>query len=115
MALEQRGELVSLTLGSGDGLYRVGGGGVLHSDLADGGELQRPTFGFKTWTGSLSVCTSHSYASSIAPSGSENRAGWLPKVHRVPQLGRKSEHNQPLYMGVLVPTRRGFGILTILS
>jgi hypothetical protein len=40
-ASERRGKLVSLNLGSGDGLYRVGGGGMPHSDLADGGELLR--------------------------------------------------------------------------
>jgi hypothetical protein len=34
MASEWRGALAQ-TLGSGDGLYRVGGGAVLHSDLAN--------------------------------------------------------------------------------
>jgi hypothetical protein len=71
-ALEQHGELISLTLGSGDGLYRVGNSGVLHSDLADDGELLRPTFGFKVRIGSLPASTSRSYADSIAPSGGEN-------------------------------------------
>jgi hypothetical protein len=89
-ASERCVELVSLTLGSGDVLYRVGVSHVLHSDLADGGELLRPTFGFKTWTGSLPASTSHSYAGSIAPSGGENRDRWLPKVRRVPQLVGKN-------------------------
>jgi hypothetical protein len=47
MALEQRGELISLTLGSGEGLHRVGDGGVLHSDLANGWELLRCLSGSK--------------------------------------------------------------------
>jgi hypothetical protein len=86
MALERRRELISLTLGSGDELYRVGGGGILHSDLADVEELLQSTFSFKNGMRSLPASTPCSYASSIAPSGSENRARWLPKVRRVPQL-----------------------------
>jgi hypothetical protein len=86
MALERRGELVSLTLGSGDELYRVGSDDVLHSDLADVEELLRSTSDFKNGMRSLSVSTSRSYAGSIAPSGGENGARWLPKVRRVPQL-----------------------------
>jgi hypothetical protein len=89
-ALEWRGELVSLTLGRGDELYRVGDGGVLHSDLADIEEALRSTSGFKNGMRSLSASTSRSYAGSIAPCGSENRARWLPMVRRVPQLVGKN-------------------------
>jgi hypothetical protein len=85
-ALERCGELISLTLGSGDELYRVGGGSVLHSDLADIEELLRSTSGFKNGLRSLPASTSLSYACSIAPCGGENRARWLPKVRHVPQL-----------------------------
>jgi hypothetical protein len=67
-------------------LYQVGGCGILHSNMADDGELLWPTFGFKVGTGSLPACTSHSYAGSLAPSGGGNRARWLRKVWRVPQL-----------------------------
>jgi hypothetical protein len=85
-ALKQCRELISLTLGSGDELYRVGGSGVLHSDLAHIEEPLRSTSGFKNGTTSLPASTPHSYDGSIAPSGSENQARWLPKVWRVPQL-----------------------------
>jgi hypothetical protein len=64
----------------------VGSGGVLHSDFADIEELLQSTSGFKNGTRSLLASTSHSYARSIAPSGGENRARWLPKVRRVTQL-----------------------------
>jgi hypothetical protein len=37
--LERHGELILLTLGSGDGLHQVGNSGVLHSNMANGGEL----------------------------------------------------------------------------
>jgi hypothetical protein len=59
-ALEQRRELISLTLDSGDGLYRVGGDGILHSDLADGGEILQTAFSFKIWMGSLPASTPRS-------------------------------------------------------
>jgi hypothetical protein len=49
-ASERHEELNLLTLGSGDGLHRVGDGGILHSDLADGGELLWCLSGFKNWT-----------------------------------------------------------------
>jgi hypothetical protein len=85
-ASEQCGELVSLTLGSRDELYWVGGGNILHYDLADVEEPLRSTSGFKNGMRSLLASTSHFYAGSIAPSGSENRARWLLMVWRVPQL-----------------------------
>jgi hypothetical protein len=85
-ALERRGELVSLTLGSGDELYRVGGGGVLHSDLADVEEPLWSTSVFMNGMRSLPVSTSCFYAGSIAPNGGENLARWLPTVRCVPQL-----------------------------
>jgi hypothetical protein len=74
MASERRGERVSLTLGSGDKLYRVNSDGVLHSDLASVEEPLWSTSDFKNGTRSLPVSTSRSSASSIAPSGGENRA-----------------------------------------
>jgi hypothetical protein len=85
-ASERRGELISLTLGSGDELYRVGGGGVLHSDLADVEEPLRSTSGFKKGVRSLLACTSRSYVGSIAPSGGKNQARWLRPIRWVPQL-----------------------------
>jgi hypothetical protein len=68
-ASEQCRELILLTLGSEDGLHRVGDGGVLHSDLADGGELLQRLSNFKTWTGSLLTFTACSYVGSMAPNG----------------------------------------------
>jgi hypothetical protein len=47
-------------LDSGDGLYRVGGDGILHSDLADGGEILQTAFSFKIWMGSLPASTPRS-------------------------------------------------------
>jgi hypothetical protein len=90
MASEQRGEFSSLTLGSGDELYRVGGYGVLHSDLADVEDLLWSTSSFQNGTRILPASTSRSYAGSKAPIGGENRARWLPTVRRVPQLVSKN-------------------------
>jgi hypothetical protein len=47
VALERHMELVLLSMGSGDGLHRVGNGGVLLSNFADGRELLRRLSGFK--------------------------------------------------------------------
>jgi hypothetical protein len=72
MASEQLGEFSSLTLGSGDELYRVGGDGVLHSDLADVEDLLWSTSSFQNGTRILPASTSRSYAGSKAPIGGEN-------------------------------------------
>jgi hypothetical protein len=61
MALERRGELVLLTLGSGDRLHRASNGDALCSDQADGGKLLQHLSGVTKTTNDL-LTTSPSFS-----------------------------------------------------
>jgi hypothetical protein len=95
---------------------RVCDSGFFVATLADDEELLRSTSGFKNGTRNFSLFPSCSLAGSIAPKGDRNLSSVVTHGSVCSlTCGWKSKLKRPVYIGVLVPTHRGLGVLPILS
>jgi hypothetical protein len=84
--------------------------GFFVATLASDEELLWATSGFKNGMRSFLPFPSCSLAGSIAPKGDRNLSSVCSST-----CGWKSELEHLVYIGVLVPTRRGLRVLSILS
>jgi hypothetical protein len=116
MALDRQEELVLLTFRWQRSAGTLGNDGFFITTLAGVMELLWSASGIKNRMRSFPLFPSCSLADSIAPKGDENSSSVVTKGSACSlTCSWKFELEHPVYIGVLVPKHRRFGILTNLS